>query len=228
MAAFKVCVRSFGVLFFAFVATFLPWCLSVDVRVSCASGTVKYLCLGLNLHYICPALFILKCQTLINCSAPQRCITGGAKLYLLQFLMWLTGVLCQDSVYLVKGFRLSFLNRGFLPLRCWSSLGLQGFGRCWRGEFSTCRVNSHVSSDAMLLYKETASKTVQVIAVKHFRSYWDKNSEMACESRLYLITSWPCQNIFFDSMRNFSTENKQCRKINTNSANHFVVIGSIT
>lgn len=82
----------------------------MDVAVGCASGTVKYLCLGLNLHYICPALFNLKCQTLIICSAPQRHITGEAKLYLLQFLMWLTGVLWQDSVYLVKGFRLNFLN----------------------------------------------------------------------------------------------------------------------
>lgn len=228
MAAFKVCVRSFEVLFFAFVATFLPWCLSVDVAVGCASGTVKYLCLGLNLHYICPALFNLKCQTVIICSAPQRHITGEAKLYLLQFLMWLTGVLWQDSVYLVKGFRLNFLNCGFLPLFCWSYPGLQGFGHCWRGKLSTCWANLHVSSDALLLYKETASKTLQVITVKHFRSYWDKNLETAHESRLYIITNWPCQNMFFGSMRKFSTKNNQCRKINSNSAIHFVVTGSIT
>lgn len=49
-------------------------------RVNCASGTVEYLCLRLSLHCICAALFNLKCQTLIICSAPQGCVTRGARL----------------------------------------------------------------------------------------------------------------------------------------------------
>lgn len=102
----------------------------------------------------------------------------------LQVLMAVTAVpavahrgVVTVSVYLVTGFRLSVLNRGFLPLFCWGSSVCRALPMAG-GEVLDLLSYLHVPSDVLLLHREAAPQTLQVTPVKPLENYWGKNSAL--------------------------------------------------